>query len=150
MAYGSQPAATRPPARESSALRNSPSNHRDRHVLECQDVADARRVGFCFFFRFDCPGSLRTIQEAVAAAAAGATILVCPGNYRSTVTITAAVRFVHGRQGKERAGHQVDGQRAQFRRLEVWIVPGGAAMPAGLTGLQDAPAVEVKKLGCPR
>ena len=36
----------------------------------------------------DCPGSLRTIQEAVAAAPAGATILVCPGNYRGTVNIT--------------------------------------------------------------
>ena len=53
---------------------------------------------------------------------------------------------------KERSGQAVKAsdQRAQFRRVEVWIVPGGATMPAGITGLQDAPAPEVKKLGCPR
>jgi parallel beta-helix repeat protein len=36
---------------------------------------------------FDCPGALRTIQEAVAQAQGGATILVCPGTYRGTVNI---------------------------------------------------------------
>ena len=35
----------------------------------------------------DCPGALHTIQEAVAAAPSGATILVCPGIYRGTVNI---------------------------------------------------------------
>ncbi|MDP2997174.1 MAG: right-handed parallel beta-helix repeat-containing protein [Bryobacterales bacterium] len=35
----------------------------------------------------DCPGALRTIQEAVERAPAGATILVCPGTYRHTVQI---------------------------------------------------------------
>ena len=34
-----------------------------------------------------CPGALRTIQEAVAQASRGATIVVCPGTYRKTVTI---------------------------------------------------------------
>jgi outer membrane protein OmpA-like peptidoglycan-associated protein len=53
---------------------------------------------------------------------------------------------------KERSGQavQASDERAQFRRVEVWIVPGGAAMPAGVTGLQDVPAPEVKKLGCPK
>jgi outer membrane protein OmpA-like peptidoglycan-associated protein len=53
---------------------------------------------------------------------------------------------------KERGGQAVKSsdQRAQFRRVEVWIVPGGAAMPAEATGLRDVPAAEVKKLGCPR
>jgi outer membrane protein OmpA-like peptidoglycan-associated protein len=53
---------------------------------------------------------------------------------------------------KERNGQIVKSsdQRAQFRRVEVWIVPGGAAMPAGVAGLQDAPASDVKKLGCPK
>jgi outer membrane protein OmpA-like peptidoglycan-associated protein len=53
---------------------------------------------------------------------------------------------------KERSGQIVKSsdQRAQFRRVEVWIVPGGAAMPAGITGLQDIPASDVKKLGCPK
>jgi len=36
----------------------------------------------------DCPGALRTIQEAVAAAPSGATILVCRGIYEGTVNIT--------------------------------------------------------------
>jgi parallel beta-helix repeat protein len=35
----------------------------------------------------DCPGALPTIQEAVAKAPAGSTILVCPGVYRGTVNI---------------------------------------------------------------
>ena len=35
----------------------------------------------------DCPNSLRTIQEAVAQAPAGATIQVCPGTYHHTVEI---------------------------------------------------------------
>jgi len=36
----------------------------------------------------DCPGALHTIQEAVAQAPAGATILVCAGIYSKTVGIT--------------------------------------------------------------
>jgi outer membrane protein OmpA-like peptidoglycan-associated protein len=53
---------------------------------------------------------------------------------------------------KERGGQAVKSTdaRAQFRRVEVWIVPGGAAMPTGIAGLQDVPAAEVKKLGCPK
>ena len=35
-----------------------------------------------------CPGALRTIQEAVAQASRGATIVVCPGTYRKTVEIS--------------------------------------------------------------
>jgi outer membrane protein OmpA-like peptidoglycan-associated protein len=52
---------------------------------------------------------------------------------------------------KERSGQTVKSSdtRAQFRRVEVWIVPGGAAMPAGVN-VQDVPAAEVKKLGCPK
>ncbi|MCC7153937.1 MAG: right-handed parallel beta-helix repeat-containing protein [Bryobacterales bacterium] len=38
----------------------------------------------------DCPGSLRTIQEAVSRATAGSTILVCAGTYRGTVNIVGA------------------------------------------------------------
>ena len=35
----------------------------------------------------DCPGALRTIQDAVSRAVAGSTIRVCPGTYRGTVNI---------------------------------------------------------------
>ena len=42
----------------------------------------------------DCPGALHTIQEAVAEAPAGATILVCPGNYHGTVNIIGPEKSV--------------------------------------------------------
>ena len=53
---------------------------------------------------------------------------------------------------KEKAGQAVKASdsRAQFRRVEVWFVPGGAEMPAGLTGLKDAPAAAIKAKGCPK
>jgi outer membrane protein OmpA-like peptidoglycan-associated protein len=53
---------------------------------------------------------------------------------------------------KERNGQAVKSadKRAPFRRVEVWIVPGGAAMPASITGLQDVPSSEMRKLGCPK
>src|SRR5205823_2619413 len=40
----------------------------------------------------DCPASVRTIQEAVAAAPAGAVILVCPGIYQKSVSIVGPGR----------------------------------------------------------
>ena len=53
---------------------------------------------------------------------------------------------------KERGGQAISpsDQRAQFRRVEVWIVPGGAAMPSEITGLQTTPVEDIKKLGCPK
>jgi parallel beta-helix repeat protein len=53
-------------------------------------VAGAQPSGQMFFVDDDgaqCPGALRTIQEAVAQATRGATIVVCPGTYRKTVNI---------------------------------------------------------------
>jgi parallel beta-helix repeat protein len=35
-----------------------------------------------------CPGAIPSIEDAVAQAAAGATILVCPGTYRGTVAVS--------------------------------------------------------------
>jgi parallel beta-helix repeat protein len=40
----------------------------------------------------DCPGALRTIQEAVAAAAPGTTIMVCRGIYQGTVNLTGPAK----------------------------------------------------------
>jgi len=53
---------------------------------------------------------------------------------------------------KERSGQAVreNDQRAQFRRVEIWVIPGGADMPANLTGLKPAPEKEIKAKGCPR
>ncbi len=52
---------------------------------------------------------------------------------------------------KEKNGQAVAGSdsKAQYRRVEVWVVPGGADMPAGVS-VSDLPAATVKALGCPR
>ncbi len=50
---------------------------------------------------------------------------------------------------RERTGQTATDQRAQFRRVEVWFVPGGADAPP-VTGLMPAPAAAIKRLGCPR
>ncbi len=52
---------------------------------------------------------------------------------------------------KEKSGQAVAGSdsKAQFRRVEVWVIPGGADMPAGVRA-SDLPAPAVKALGCPR
>ena len=53
---------------------------------------------------------------------------------------------------KERPGQAVaaSDQRAQFRRVEIWFVPGGAEVPANLTGLKPVVEAGVKAKGCPR
>jgi outer membrane protein OmpA-like peptidoglycan-associated protein len=52
---------------------------------------------------------------------------------------------------KEKSGQAVTDadQKAQFRRVEVWVIPGGADMPAGVKA-SPLPAPAVKALGCPR
>ncbi|HYA18588.1 MAG TPA: hypothetical protein VEF06_14045, partial [Bryobacteraceae bacterium] len=52
----------------------------------------------------------------------------------------------------ERAGSAVspNDARAQFRRVEIWFVPGGAALPDGIAGLTAIPENDVKAKGCPR
>jgi hypothetical protein len=39
---------------------------------------------------------------------------------------------------------------AKFRRVEVWFVPSGGALPASLKDHRDAAGLDVSKLGCPR
>jgi len=53
---------------------------------------------------------------------------------------------------KEKAGQAVkeSDKNAEYRRVEVWIIPSGAANPAGVTGLTPVPADAVTKLGCPK
>ncbi len=53
---------------------------------------------------------------------------------------------------KERSGQAVktSDKRAEFRRVEVWVVPSGADMPSGVSGLKDAPASDIKAKGCPK
>jgi hypothetical protein len=53
---------------------------------------------------------------------------------------------------KERGGQSVkeSDTRAQYRRVEIWFIPGGADMPSNLTGLQPAPASAIQAKGCPK
>jgi hypothetical protein len=53
---------------------------------------------------------------------------------------------------KEKSGQAVkeSDKNAEFRRVEVWIIPGGAAMPAGVAGATPVDAAAVSKLGCPK
>jgi outer membrane protein OmpA-like peptidoglycan-associated protein len=55
-------------------------------------------------------------------------------------------------QVRERRGQAVGTRdpRAMFRRVEVWFVPEGAALPPALQKATPVPADEVKALGCPR
>jgi len=39
--------------------------------------------------------------------------------------------------------------KAKYRRVEVWLVPKGAALPAEITSVQDASS-DIAKLGCPK
>jgi outer membrane protein OmpA-like peptidoglycan-associated protein len=53
---------------------------------------------------------------------------------------------------KEKGGQAVkdSDKRAQYRRVEIWIVPSGAEMPAGISGLKEAPAKDIQSKGCPK
>jgi hypothetical protein len=50
---------------------------------------------------------------------------------------------------KERGGQSATDARAQFRRVEIWFVPGGADKP-NVPGLMPAPAQLIQAKGCPR
>jgi hypothetical protein len=53
---------------------------------------------------------------------------------------------------KEKSGQSVkeSDKNAEFRRVEVWIIPGGAAMPAGVAGATPVDSAAISKLGCPK
>jgi len=53
---------------------------------------------------------------------------------------------------KEKGGQAIkeSDKKAQYRRVEVWIVPSGADMPAGISGLKEAPAKDIQAKGCPK
>lgn len=48
------------------------------------------------------------------------------------------------------AGVRETDQRARNRRVEIWMVPRGAAMPSSSRPLEDLPVEEVRSKGCPR
>jgi hypothetical protein len=53
---------------------------------------------------------------------------------------------------RERAGQGIadSDKRAAFRRVEIWIVPGGATVPASLGNLRPVSTTAVQAKGCPK
>ena len=41
-------------------------------------------------------------------------------------------------------------EKAKNRRVEIWLVPKGAELPAGAGAVQELPRDEVTKKGCPK
>jgi outer membrane protein OmpA-like peptidoglycan-associated protein len=74
------------------------------------------------------------------------------GNWVGTDQATATQPNFCGTSVTERRGQGVPetDARAQYRRVEVWFVPAGADMPAGLTSAHDLPEAQVKALACPK
>jgi outer membrane protein OmpA-like peptidoglycan-associated protein/opacity protein-like surface antigen len=74
------------------------------------------------------------------------------GNWVGTDQATPTQPNFCGTSVTERRGQGVPetDPRAQYRRVEVWFVPAGADMPAGLTAAHDLPEAQVKALACPR
>jgi len=76
-----------------------------------------------------CPGALRTIQEAVAQATRGATILVCPGTYQATVMVK---------------GHDKDGIRLIAMGGQDEVVVQGSHTEGDGFRLEDVDSVVVR------
>jgi outer membrane protein OmpA-like peptidoglycan-associated protein len=53
---------------------------------------------------------------------------------------------------KERSGQAIreSDKNAEFRRVEVWIIPSGAQTPSELSDATPVPSAAVSKVGCPR
>jgi hypothetical protein len=53
---------------------------------------------------------------------------------------------------KERSGQAIreSDKNAEYRRVEVWIIPSGAQTPSELSGATPVPSAAVSKVGCPR
>ncbi|HEY4089257.1 MAG TPA: hypothetical protein VGM43_25180 [Bryobacteraceae bacterium] len=53
---------------------------------------------------------------------------------------------------KERSGQGIkeSDKNAEYRRVEVWIIPSGAQTPSELSGATAVPSAAVSKAGCPR
>ncbi|HEX6897757.1 MAG TPA: hypothetical protein VF146_20895, partial [Bryobacteraceae bacterium] len=51
---------------------------------------------------------------------------------------------------RERRGAQVDVNEAKNRRVEVWLVPRGMALPAAARDARELPATDMNRIGCPK
>jgi len=44
----------------------------------------------------------------------------------------------------------VDANEAKNRRVEIWLVPKGLALPPAARNAADLPEADLKKVGCPK
>ena len=52
---------------------------------------------------------------------------------------------------KERRGAAIeDTDAAKNRRVEIWLVPKGLALPAAARDAKELPDADLKKIGCPK
>jgi len=51
---------------------------------------------------------------------------------------------------KERKGNEVDANEAKNRRVEIWLVPKGLALPPAGANAADLSDADLKKVGCPK
>jgi outer membrane protein OmpA-like peptidoglycan-associated protein len=51
---------------------------------------------------------------------------------------------------KERRGAEVDSSEAKNRRVEIWLVPKGMALPAAARDAKELPDADLTKIGCPK
>jgi outer membrane protein OmpA-like peptidoglycan-associated protein len=51
---------------------------------------------------------------------------------------------------KERRGNEVDANEAKNRRVEIWLVPKGLALPPAGANATDLSDADLKRVGCPK
>lgn len=51
---------------------------------------------------------------------------------------------------KERKGNEVDANEAKNRRVEIWLVPKGLALPSAAANAAELSDTDLKKVGCPK
>jgi outer membrane protein OmpA-like peptidoglycan-associated protein len=51
---------------------------------------------------------------------------------------------------KERSGAQVDANEAKNRRVEIWLVPKGMALPPAARDAKELPDADMTRIGCPK
>jgi hypothetical protein len=52
---------------------------------------------------------------------------------------------------KERRGAAIDSTDAsKNRRVEIWLVPKGLALPAAARDAKELPDADLKRIGCPK
>lgn len=94
-----------------------------------------------------CPGALTTIQAAVAAARAGATILVCPGTYHGSVDIVGSSKngiqlIAKGKGDDEMDDEEIDNE--DDARNEGKVVLAGNHTQRNGFYLQDVSGVRIQ------